>query len=387
VSTDPAGPETASPDSAPAKASPGGWAMVRKVLPKVVLTIVGLLVAYYIFKYLADSMGGFEAGIKAAFSMPTGWTIAAILASAFAILVYPLTAMAAIPHLRYGPAFVDRQGGFAISTTIPFGGGPIAVGTQYAILARYGVQQRLAAAAVAADAIWTYLMTFGAPGVALILLWIFERRALSGDECGDIPCSLIDIICVVAGLVCLVSMIGIAFVLRSRANAQRVGDFAQGVIGGVFRFIKRTPPNVVESVVGFNDTAAEMVGQRWVPITLTNVLAQMAPLLVILATLQGVGAGQISVLEAFAAYSVALLLTTVPLAPGGAGSVDVALIGMLVAFGADPAQATAVDIVWRAFCFLPQMVVGWIAVLVFLVERKIARRREERRAERASTPA
>ncbi len=387
MSTDPAGPETASPDSAPAKASPGGWAMVRKVLPKVVLTIVGLLVAYYIFKYLADSMGGFEAGIKAAFSMPTGWTIAAILASVFAILVYPLTAMAAIPHLRYGPAFVDRQGGFAISTTIPFGGGPIAVGTQYAILARYGVQQRLAAAAVAADAIWTYLMTFGAPGVALILLWIFERRALSGDECGDIPCSLIDIICVVAGLVCLVSMIGIAFVLRSRANAQRVGDFAQGVIGGVFRFIKRTPPNVVESVVGFNDTAAEMVGQRWVPITLTNVLAQMAPLLVILATLQGVGAGQISVLEAFAAYSVALLLTTVPLAPGGAGSVDVALIGMLVAFGADPAQATAVDIVWRAFCFLPQMVVGWIAVLVFLVERKIARRREERRAERASTPA
>ncbi len=387
MSTDPAGPETASPDSAPAKASPGGWAMVRKVLPKVVLTIVGLLVAYYIFKYLADSMGGFEAGIKAAFSMPTGWTIAAILASAFAILVYPLTAMAAIPHLRYGPAFVDRQGGFAISTTIPFGGGPIAVGTQYAILARYGVQQRLAAAAVAADAIWTYLMTFGAPGVALILLWIFERRALSGDECGDIPCSLIDIICVVAGLVCLVSMIGIAFVLRSRANAQRVGDFAQGVIGGVFRFIKRTPPNVVESVVGFNDTAAEMVGQRWVPITLTNVLAQMAPLLVILATLQGVGAGQISVLEAFAAYSVALLLTTVPLAPGGAGSVDVALIGMLVAFGADPAQATAVDIVWRAFCFLPQMVVGWIAVLVFLVERKIARRREERRAESASTAA
>ncbi len=387
MSTDPAGPESASPGSAPAKASPGGWAMVRKVLPKVVLTIVGLLVAYYIFKYLADSMGGFEAGIKAAFSMPTGWTIAAILASVFAILVYPLTAMAAIPHLRYGPAFVDRQGGFAISTTIPFGGGPIAVGTQYAILARYGVQQRLAAAAVAADAIWTYLMTFGAPGVALILLWIFERRALSGDECGDIPCSLIDIICVVAGLVCLVSMIGIAFVLRSRANAQRVGDFAQGVIGGVFRFIKRTPPNVVESVVGFNDTAAEMVGQRWVPITLTNVLAQMAPLLVILATLQGVGAGQISVLEAFAAYSVALLLTTVPLAPGGAGSVDVALIGMLVAFGADPAQATAVDIVWRAFCFLPQMVVGWIAVLVFLVERKIARRREERRAERASTPA
>ena len=75
-------------------------------------------------------------------------------------------------------------------------------------------------------------------------------------------------------------------------------------------------------------------------------------------------------------HSVALLLTTVPLAPGGAGSVDIVLIGMLVAFGADPAQATAVDIVWRAFCFLPQMIVGWIAVLVFIVERRIARHRQ-----------
>ena len=182
----------------------------------------------------------------------------------------------------------------------------------------------LAAAAVAADAIWTYLMTFGAPGVALILLWIFERRSLSGSECGAIPCQTIDIIIIFAGLVCLVSMAGIAFVLRSRSNAQRVGEFAQGAIGGVFRLVKRTPPNVVESVVGFNDTAAEMVGTRWVPITITNVLAQLTPMFVVLAALRGVGADSVTVLEVFAAFSVALLLTTVPLAPGGAGTVDAA---------------------------------------------------------------
>lgn len=351
----------------------GGW---KSWLPKVVMTVIGIALAYFIFRYMADNFGGFQQGVEAAFSMPVGWTVAAIVAALIAIGIYPLTAPAAIPGLHYWPAFVDRQGGFAISTTIPFGGGPIAVGTQYAILAKYGVQQRLAAAAVAADALWTYLMTFGAPGVALILLWVFERRTLSGDECGAISCGTIDVIVILTGVICLVSMLGIAFVLRSRANAEKVGRFAQGAIGGVFRFIKRTPPNVFDSVVGFNDTAAEMVGTRWKQITLANVAAQLAPMLVIIAALEGVGASNVTPLEVFAAYSVALLLTTVPLAPGGAGTVDAALIGLLVAFGAEFDQAVAADVIWRAFAFLPQMVLGWIAVGIFAVQRRLARGRE-----------
>lgn len=343
-------------------------------LPKVVLTVIGLALAYFIFRYMATNFGGFEQGVQAAFSMPTLWTVVAVVGGIIAIAVYPLTAIAAIPRLGYVPAFVDRQGGFAIATTIPFGGGPIAVGTQYAILARYGVSQRLAAAAVAADAIWTYLMTFGAPGIALVLLWVFERRSLTGDSCGGLSCSTIDAIIIVSGVVCLVSIAAIAFVLRSRSNAKRVGDFAQGALGWVFGFIKRTPPNVVETVVGFNDTAAEMVGRRWLPITLTNALAQLAPMIVIVAALRGVGADGVTVLEVFVAFSVALLLTTVPLAPGGAGTVDAALIGMLVAFGAQFDQAVAADVIWRAFAFFPQMLLGWIAVGIFGIQQRRARR-------------
>jgi uncharacterized protein (TIRG00374 family) len=360
-----------SADAAVPSPSRGAW---KTWLPKVILTVVGIALAYFIFSYMATNFGGFEQGVQAAFSMPTFWTVAAIVGAVVAIAVYPLTAIAAIPRLGYVPAFVDRQGGFAIATTIPFGGGPIAVGTQYAILARYGVSQRLAAAAVAADAIWTYLMTFGAPGIALVLLWVFERRSLTGDSCGGLSCSTIDTIIIISGLVCLVSIAAIAFVLRSRTNAERVGNFAQGVIGWVFGFIKRTPPNVVETVVGFNDTAADMVGRRWLPITLTNVLAQLAPMIVIVAALRGVSADGVTVLEVFVAFSVALLLTTVPLAPGGAGTVDAALIGMLVAFGAEFDQAVAADVIWRAFAFFPQMLLGWIAVGIFGIQQRRAKR-------------
>ena len=349
-----------------------GW---KSWLPKAIFTVLGLVAAYFIFAAMGQALGSFQQGWERALSVPTIWLVAIIVASVFAIAVYPLTAMAAIPGLGYGPAFVDRQGGFVIATGIPFGGGPIAVGTQYAILAKYDVPQKKAAAAVAADAVWTYLMTFGAPALGLIMLEVFERRSLQADECGPVSCHVIDWICIGAGIVCAVSVVAIAFVLRSQSNAEAVGRFAEGVVGGVFRFIKKTPPDIVGSVVGFNDTAAEMVGTRWKQLTLTNVLAQLSPLLVILAALWGVGAGSVTFIEAFTAYSVALLATTVPIAPGALGTVDAVLVALLVAFGAQSDQALAVDIIWRGFTFFPQMIVGACALLFFFVERRIASRR------------
>ena len=83
----------------------GGW---KSWLPKIILTILGLALAYFIFDYMANNFGGFEQGVKAAFSMPPVWTIAAIVAAIIAIGVYPLTAPAAIPKLGYVPAFVDQ---------------------------------------------------------------------------------------------------------------------------------------------------------------------------------------------------------------------------------------------------------------------------------------
>lgn len=346
-------------------------------LPKVIFSILGLAAAAFIFLAMSKAFGSFAQGWETAMSVPRPWLIAIIVASVFAIGVYPLTAIAAIPGLGYKAAFIDRQGGFVIATGIPFGGGPIAVGTQYAILAKYDVPQKKAAAAVAADAVWTYLMTFGAPALGLILLEVIQRRSLEADECGPVSCTVIDWICVMAGIICAVSVIGIAFVLRSQSNARAVGKFAEGVVGGVFRFMKKTPPDIVGSVVGFNATAAEMVGTRWKQLTITNILAQLSPLLVILAALWGVGAGGVTFIEAFTAYSVALLATTVPIAPGALGTVDAVLVALLIAFGAQSDQALAVDIIWRGFTFFPQMVVGAFALVYFFIDRRLASRKAQ----------
>ena len=55
----------------------------------------------------------------------------------------------------------------------------------------------------------------------------------------------------------------------------------------------------------------------------------------------------------------------VPITPGGVGTVDLLMITILVSLGADKADATAADVVWRAVSYLPQMILGIVALLTW----------------------
>ncbi len=55
--------------------------------------------------------------------------------------------------------------------------------------------------------------------------------------------------------------------------------------------------------------------------------------------------------------------------PGGLGTVDAAMVGLMVSMGADKDIALAADLVWRAASFFPQVILG---VITFLIWRKQA---------------
>jgi uncharacterized protein (TIRG00374 family) len=141
------------------------------------------------------------------------------------------------------------------------------------------------------------------------------------------------------------------------------------------RRIHRDAPDVSRSLVQFRGQAYELVRTRWVPLTISNVAAQLMPLLVLLAALHGVGAfpESVTLIEVFAAYAIALLLTSFPITPGGLGTVDAALVGLLVAFGAQGPDAVAADLMWRLVWFLPQLLVGLGCLGAFSWGRRRAR--------------
>ncbi|MEI6361415.1 MAG: YbhN family protein [Actinomycetes bacterium] len=326
----------------------------------VISLVVGLVVMIAVFAFLFPQLGTYEKAIEQLQSIPTAWIVVLVATGILNIAVYPLTAIAAIPGMRYWHAFVDRQVGFMISNVIP-GGGAVAVGTQYSILSFYGVSAASAAAAVSADAVWTYLMVLGTPALAVGLLVITGRSAA-----GYTTAAVIGLIVVI------VSVIAIAAVLRSPDSARRLGTWLQRPANRIWGVIHRQAPDVTASLVGFNKEASAMVAHRWPMLTATNVLAQLAPYFVLLAALAGLGAFPDSVnwIEVFAAYSIALLLTSFPITPGGLGTVDAVLVLLLTRFGVSSTTAIATDLIWRLVWFLPQLLVGLAALGIFTWEKR-----------------
>lgn len=325
--------------------------------------VLGVVVMVAIFAVLYPQLGNYESALSELRDMPSGWVAALIIAGIANILVYPFTVVIAVPGLGYRHGFIQRQSGFLISNVIP-GGGAFAVGTQYSILARYGVSSPVAAAAVAADAIWTYLLTLGLPAIAVVLL-VVEGRSTAGYTT----------MAIVGMAIVIVSVIAIAMILRSDAGARRVGGFATRIVNWLLARIKRPPRDLTPSLVRFGSEARGLVQRRWLLLTITNLAAQLMPLAVLLCALGGVGAwpDRVSLVEVFAAYTIALILTSFPITPGGLGTVDAALIGLLVAFGATGSEALVVDLLWRLVWFLPQLLVGAVTMGIYLVESRRAR--------------
>lgn len=331
-----------------------------KTVRTVLTAVIGLVIVVAVFFFLFPKMGDYKAAFTQIADMELIWIGALVLASAINIGVYPLTTSAAMPEVGYRTSFINRQAGFSISNLLP-GGGAVAAATQYAILARYGVPAARAAAAVTADAIWTYLLILGLPAVAVTLLVADGHSATA----------YVTIAAIGLGAVVL-SIVGIVYVLRSQSTARRVGASLQVPTNWVYGLIRKSPPDLAEALGTFNTHASLMVSTRWRQLSITNVVAQLAPLLVLIVGLAGLGAfpEPVNLIEVFAAFSIASILTSIPLTPGGLGTVDAALVGLLVAFGCSASDAIAADLIWRLAWFAPQLLTGLLALVVYGWDRR-----------------
>ena len=313
-----------------------------------VMGITGVVVIVAVFVFIFPKFADYQTAFTSLRDLSPWWILVLAIAAIANVLVYPTTADAAIPHLPFRVAFISRQVSYLVSNVIP-GGGAVAAGSQYSVLATYGVATPLAVAAVTADAAWTFLITLGAPSIAVALL-VIEGRSTAAY----LTAALIGLV------VLVVALIVIIVALRSSDGARRLGARFQRPVDAVMRVIHRPAPNVGDALANFHEHAADMVARRWVRLTVTNIAAQFMPMIILGVALAALGGfpHPITLVELFAAYSIASLLTSVPLTPGGLGTVDAALIGLLVAFGLDSSTALAADLIWRLFWTLFQLLVG-----------------------------
>jgi uncharacterized protein (TIRG00374 family) len=146
--------------------------------------------------------------------------------------------------------------------------------------------------------------------------------------------------------------------------ARFAGGTAARLADRALRLVRRRPVGWSgESFVGFRDEAVGLLGRRWHLLTLATLAGQLAVFVVFLVSLRvlDVSVGEVSTVEAFAAWSLARLVGSLPITPGGIGVVEVGLTTALVGFGGANAAVVAAVLVYRFLTIVPTLILGLVA--------------------------
>lgn len=339
-------------------------------------TIIGAIVAVVflaiVFTRVIPQIGSYSEAADYISAMSTLAIAGLVAATLWYLFVYGWPFVAATPGLRYKEGFIVNQSAFAVSNGIP-AGGAFGLGLQYAQLTSYKATPTVATAAIGATGLWSVFVTLFLPVTGILAL------TLSGEAAGNY------VLGAVIGVVVLVVVVGLfAIILRSESNAEKVGTWADKVVNGiVHKFKKDTTLDIKGQILKLRHDIVELVARRWHVITLSQIAVSWSQFLILYMALLGVtkDVGMPTIWVAYGCWAISQLGIMIPVTPGGLGTVDAVLIGLLTTFGVDNGAATAADLVWRAASYIPQMAIGLI--MIFYWRWDINRRR--RKAEKTAT--
>ena len=257
-----------------------------------------------------------------------------------------------LPGLTFRGAFILTQVSTALAMVVP-AGAAVGIAGAYGILRRWGFKGRDIGRAVTLVSLWNQFANLSYPVIAVFLL------AVTG---GDSP--ILATAAFVGAAVLGVAVAALASILSSNRMATGTGDLMARVVSSARAKVGR-PPVLWggESFGRFRAGAVDLLRRRWHVLTLATYAGTLTVFLVLLASLRAldVPASEVSLVEAFAAWSLARLLGTIPITPGGIGVVELGLTGALVGFGGNNAGVVAAVLVYRFLTMVPTIVAGLLA--------------------------
>ena len=316
---------------------------------------VGILVL--VFAVVLPQLGDYGEAWAAIQNMSTWELTLIILATVGLIIIYVFPYLAALPGLKYKPAFVTRQTSFMISNVVP-GGGAFGLAAQYGMLTSYGYKPAPVTSVIGITSVWNTLVTLSLPVVGLVIL---TATGQSNAEAATVT--------FIAAAAVIVMIVLLALILRSEEFARKLGRWTNGIVRWGAGVVKKDIDfDAVDAVVEFRSSIVDVVRDRWLLITLANVgqqLAQFSILYLAVVALQGGFDGPVTLMEAFVAFSFGRLATFIPVPPGGLGTTDAIITSILTSFGLPNNDALAATMIWRAATYFPQVIIGGISMLVW----------------------
>jgi uncharacterized membrane protein YbhN (UPF0104 family) len=191
----------------------------------------------------------------------------------------------------------------------------------------------------------------------IALVWIIIAEGI--DDAAVVTIAVIGLAAVI-GAAALTSMI-----LYRERIALRIGEVAERwynrLAGGRWKFPEGEGLGL--KLVDFRGQVIGTVKSRWLPATLVTLTAQGIFFIMLLLSMRfvGVTSEQASAAIIFDAYAIGLLLSMIPIFPGGLGVVELAYVGVIVGNAQDSDLAAAVTagaFVHRVFSWLVPIIAG-----------------------------
>lgn len=328
-------------------------ATVKQIASFVVGVVIVVAIFLFVIPRFAD-WGEVWAAMKT-LTVIEFWSLFGV--TIFNLYTYWLANQAALPGLRMKQSAVVTQTGTAVANTVP-AGGAVAIGMTYAILHSWGFTGGETALFVGVTGIWNTFAKLALPVVSLGLL----------VATGHTNPALVSAAAVgIAVLIVAVTLLALVF--KSSAVARSVGDLLGRVVSAFMRpFHKGPVTSLGDRAVDFRRKTIVLVERRWIRLTWTTVLSQVALFLVLLLSLRhmGVSEHEVSTVEAFAVYTFARLLSAIPITPGGVGVIDLGYIGGMSAIDRpEAAQIIAAVLIFRVLTYGIQIPIGGVTYFIW----------------------
>jgi uncharacterized protein (TIRG00374 family) len=291
------------------------------------------------------------------------WLVVLVLATVLNLVTYAPPLMAALPGLRYLHAARVTLASSALSMVAP-GGAAVGMATSFAMLRAWGFSGRPVGLAVVVTGVWNQFVILGFPIIA-----VAGVVAEGGSN------RTLEIVAIVGLVIFAAIVAGFAVGLSSARLARRVGDRAARLATWAKGVAHKAPVKWNgTSFVRFRAETIDLISRRWFFLTAATLAGHLTVFIILLASLRAIGVprGEVTIVEAFAAWTIARILGAIPITPGGVGFVELGLTGVLVAFGASNADAVTATLIYRFLTVVPTLAVGLVAAATWKVGRRPA---------------
>lgn len=340
--------------------APGVWRPTRR---QMVEGLPSLLLAFVLVVWWLPRIGhtSWSAVFVALGHIGFGSVLMLFALMCLGLWCYTFTLTGSLPGLRHLQALIANLCGSSAGNLLP-GGGAAGVAVTYAAFRSWGFSRRAISTSIIVTGVWNILARMILPVTALIALLVAD---------GHLPVAVVrgGLIGAVGGLAVLAFFIT---ALASETVTRALGRALNRVLRPLHRrFTILHEVAVEEFIADQRVRLVNVVRHGGVKMTF-GIIGFFVVFYVLFWQCMHLVGLRMTFSHMFAAYAVGRLLTAIGITPGGVGVTEGGAVAVLVAFGADPAQALSATVLFSLYTHVMEIPLGTLAFIGWASSKKTA---------------